>query len=428
MRNPIVQASLVAALLLLGTTFTGAQSLDEQIEALLADNCDGLGFNGSNGGEFDSALTAICGIPQTAAASSSGGGAASAQASTLAFQNGIVQERLERARGTRTASNGRLPSFGVATTAIGASLDSGGSGSGSGYAASRKYDFFFSAGYGSLDRDPTRFEDGYDSTVQIGTAGIDYIFSNKLIGGVLLSYREQDGDFLGGGSLKTTAFEPLLFVSYLPTDRTFVQLLLGYGDEKSDVNRNVSINLVQPTENDDRLITGAAVSDVDSSVFSASLQAGYDRSRGRFTYGPRVGINSRQTDLDAYVERGTSGLELRIADRTVDSLQATVGFYGSAAYSGKSGVFVPQFTVEYVRETEDDPSRVDAQFAQDLRGATATNFSYLTNAPDSDFINVDLGVAAVLPNGIQPYVSLRTLVGSDNFDSLVGTIGVRFGG
>lgn len=419
---------LAGACSLLASGGPFAQSLDEEIERLLADNCSALGTDGSNG-QFGSALAAICGIPQTGTASSAGGGAASPQASALSFQNSIVQERLERARGKSgdTASH-RGAGHGSANARLSASFDSSNSAGSGSSISTRRFDFFVAAGYGTLDRDATSFEDGYDSTMQSASVGVDYLFSDTLAGGLLLGYRKQDGDFIRGGDLETTAFEPLLFLSYLPSDRSFVQFLLGYGDESTDVNRNVAIDLVEPNNNNTREIRGFAASDSDASVLSAALTYGYDRNSGKFTYGPRIGLNYRETDLDGYSELGTSGVELIVRDRTVESQQATIGFYGSAAYSRKSGIIVPQFTVEYVKEFEDDASLVAAQFAQDLRGANATVFNYLTNAPDSDFVNVDLGVSAVLASGLQPYVSIRTLVGSDNFDSVVGTIGVRFGG
>jgi outer membrane autotransporter protein len=136
-------------------------------------------------------------------------------------------------------------------------------------------------------------------------------------------------------------------------------------------------------------------------------------------------VNYGQTKIDPYSETGGTGLELTIDGRTVKSLQGAVGFYGSWAISTKNGIVLPQFNVGYVHEFEDDASIVTAQFAEDLR-PTPTRFTYGTSVPDSDFFNVDVGVAAAFARGIQMFVNLRFMAGNDNFDSAAGTIGIRF--
>jgi outer membrane autotransporter protein len=157
-----------------------------------------------------------------------------------------------------------------------------------------------------------------------------------------------------------------------------------------------------------------------------SAHFGFDQPAGRFTYGPRVGINYGQTKIDPYSETGGTGLELRIEGRTVKSFQALVGFYGGWAISTKNGIVLPQFTVGYVHEFEDDASIVTAQFAEDLRGPGATTFIYGTSVPDADFFNADAGVSVVFPRGIQFFVNLRAMIGNSNFDNAGGTVGIRF--
>jgi outer membrane autotransporter protein len=137
-------------------------------------------------------------------------------------------------------------------------------------------------------------------------------------------------------------------------------------------------------------------------------------------------VNYARTKIDPYTETGGTGLELRLDGRTVESFQAVVAFYGSAAISTKHGVVVPQLNLRYIHEFEDDPTIVNAQFAEDLHGPTAVTFGYRTNTPDADFFNVEAGVAVMFARGIQFFVNLRTMFGNDNFDSSAGTIGMRF--
>ena len=409
-----------------------AQSLDDRVVELLSNNCALLGFGTSGGAGFGPNLTSLCEIPETGGAGSAGGGSASPQGSAVSFRTGLLDERLERAKQNRDGDTGgstttaamlRRDTSNTQYFSMGDSADSASDGS---TGRSRRFDLFASAGYGSLDRKETALETAYDSSLVVAAVGVDYRFSSKVVGGLLVGYRKQDADFAGGGNASIQAVEPILYVSVLPSQRTFLQFVVGAGSEDSDIDRNVAVDIVGINGGFDRQATGIAASSVDSTIYSGRALFGFDASSGRFTYGPRVAVNVKQLNLDSYVESGTTGVELRVEDRTVDSLQAVLGFYGSAAYSIKSGVLVPQVNLEYVKEFEDDPNQVRARFVEDLRDTAAVDFDYLTNALDTEFFNLDLGLAAVLRNGIQPYVNFRVVIGSDLFDSVVGTAGIRF--
>ena len=405
-----------------------AQSLDDEIVRLLDNNCTVLAADSGtpNPDDFGPNLRAICAIPATSNGASSGGGGASVQGSVISIQNSALLMRLERARsvgrdeeeGDETArllrSEGNLLNLMAAEGAEGFDQVDG-----------RRIDFFASGSYGSLNRDLTPFEDGYDSSVIQATVGADYRVTNRLVAGVLASYRSQDGDFDGMGDFDMTAFEPVVFVSYLPTDRTFLQVVAGWSGQDFDTNRGVEFTIDRDGGGGTTELSGIASSGTDASQLNLGAQFGYDYSIRHFTFGPRIGANYSDTDIDGFVETGGTGLELIVADRSVDSFQGVLGFYGTGAYSRKSGVLLPYVNVEYVHEFEDSPSILTAQFVEDLRGAGATSFNYQTNVPSSDFFNLDVGLTAGFARGIWPYVSIRKMIGNDHFDSLVATIGVR---
>ncbi len=399
-------------------------TLDGQMESLLSSQCSGLGFDPFDPSfPFGPNLTNICEFPPTgAAANSTGGGAASSQASTLSIQKNLVQQRLERAKSMK---RGGEPSPSLSGRSQGRSADARSEGS---VAPSRRFDIFVSGTYESVDRNVTAFEAGYESSILGGAVGADYQFSDVVVAGLVAGYRKHEGDFGGGGDFTMTAFEPSVFVSVLPSQKTFLQFVAGYGGQNSDVNRAVHFDVDEGGT--PRNFDGTVASAADATAYTGGAQFGYDHPAGRFTFGPRIGVNYGRTTVDSYSETagtGTgAGLALRIDERTVESLQGVAGFFGSAAFSTGSGVVVPQLNVEYVHEFEDETSLVTAQFAEDLRGPGATPFAFLTNIPDSDFFNVEAGVAVVFARGIQLFVNLRTMIGNDNFDSSGGTIGLRF--
>ncbi|MGD8376094.1 MAG: autotransporter outer membrane beta-barrel domain-containing protein [Acidobacteriota bacterium] len=440
-RRPGLAALAVALLLGVGVSHPAlAQSLNDQYVRLLSNNCEGLlGPNGTPGRvEFGPNLFNICTIPATGSGSAAGGGSASVRSSVNSVQNTVLQRRLDRARGNQPpggggGGGGTAPSpwatwepgaeVSLVTSTPTWEADGGG---GHGDLLSRRWDVFASLGYESLDRTVTDFEDGYSSGIGGITVGFDYRFADWVVAGLLLTYSNQDGDFDGGGDFDITSLIPTLYASFLPSDRSFVQVVLGRSSQSSDVQRNVQLVLQSADPSGFRIASGMPSSSVDGTVDLAGAQGGYDFSSGRFTYGPRAAVNYSKTDVDAYVEDGSSGLELQVTNQSVKSVQGVLGFFGSWALSSKRGVFLPQLNVEYVREFEDVPDVLNAQFVEDLRGPDATVFPYQTNTPDSDFFNVEVGFSAVLANGIQPYVTLRGMFGNDLFDSYAINAGVRF--
>jgi len=412
-----------------------AQVLDDEIARLLSLNCDGLGFF-SNPNDFGRELTTICANAQnTGNGSSSGGGAAAAQSSVNSVQNSVLQRRLERARAGRPES-GEGGSAAAARDSIGVAswndwsvlaMDSGsaGEGGGSGDFRSRRFDLFFSLGYEGLDRNVTVFEDGYSSTIGGATLGFDYRFVDWFVAGLIITYSRQEADFDGGGEFENSAFLPTLFATFLPSDRSYLNVSIGRNFQDFDVQRAASFVITPQAGPPGPTVTGTPISSTDPEVDLASLQFGYDFFAGSFTFGPRLAGYYSRTTIDPYSETSGNGLELRIGEQSVKSMQGTVGFFGAWAIGTERGVFLPQLNVEYVWEFEDEPVIIAAQFAQDNK-TQPTTFTYQTNTPDSDFVNIDLGFSAVLANGISPYVTLRGMLGNDLFDSYAVYAGVRF--
>ena len=405
-----------------------AQSLDSQVKFYLENQCFNLRFpNGALAfglAPFVGPLVAICGAPQ-GTASTSGGGGASSQGSTLSIQNSLVQQRLERARRKKSGDKGASAvaslysgRSGSAYRERSAATDSSGSPS-----SPRRFDIFASGGYENVDRKVTAFEDGYESSVLSGAVGADYQFNDLVVAGLVLGYRQHKGDFNGGGDFDMKSFEPSIYVSVLPSQRTFLQFVAGYGGQNSDVNRHTHFDVASDPV---FVVDGLAASSADAKAYNGSAQFGFDQPEGRFTFGPRIGVYYSRTTIDPYTETGATGLELRVAERTVKSVEGVIGFYGSAAWSTKSAVVIPQLTVNYIHEFEDKASIASAQFAGDDRGIDAVNFNYQTTVPDADFMNVEGGVVTVFPKGIQLFVNLHTMIGNANFNTFGGTIGLRF--
>ena len=419
---------------------------------LLGDNCTGLGPSGGarDDPQFGDQLNALCRFPTTQPlAISAGGGAASVQGSAASILNRLLLQRMyetdeeegqEHARSSSMKFNpfGSLLSGFGRTSSVSSPLyatSTAGGGSAATFTSGSQSRWhglgFFSSGLvESLNRDVTTFQDGYKSNILGITAGADYRFSKKLLAGLALSYSNADGDFRSGGNFSTNSYGGTLFAAYLPTDRTFMQVTGGYTRNKYLVARTASARVADDTRlptpdpviND---VSGIASSNSHGNVFNLGLMTGYDHPISRFTIGPRVGVNYSNTKIGDYGETGGTGVELKYDDQWINSLQSVLGVQGSAAFSTGLGVLVPQLNADYIHEFSNSQRFINVQFAQDFRGANATKFRFQNDVPVRNYFNLGTGLMMVLPNGWQPYVNFRAMVGNEQFNNYAGMFGLR---
>ena len=424
-----------------------AQVLNQQVNDLLANNCGGLQPGIPGGGPnagFGGNLNALCRFPNTFGANSNGGGAASVQGSAASVLNRVLLQRLDQtdeeegqthARSSSLMLNpfgsllsgfARNPSVSsplyASTTADGGSAASFTAGSQSRW---NGVGFFASGLVESLNRDITTFQDGYKSNILGITAGADYRFSKKLVAGLALSYSNTDGDFRSGGNFSTNSYGGLLYASYLPTDKTFVQVTGGYTKNNYMVSRLASADTATGGLGGGNTTQGLASSNSNGNVFNLGLMTGYDHPIGRFTVGPRAGVNYSNTKIGDYGETGSTGVELKYDNQWINSVQSVLGIQGSAAFSTGLGVLVPQFNADYIHEFANSQRFINVQFAEDNRGAAATKFRFQNDIPVRNYFNLGTGLLMVLPNGWQPFVNFRAMVGNEQFNNYAGTFGLR---
>lgn len=427
-----------------------AQVLNQQVNQLLANNCTNLlGAPATNLGSLGPNLAALCQFPTTNGASSSGGGAASVQGSTASILNRVLLQRLddtdqEEGQEHRRTSSLMLNPMSLLTAGLGDNLSvsspfyaasTAGGNSGATFSTGSRsrwngVGFFASGLVESLNRDTTTFQDGYKSNIFGITAGADYRFNKKLVAGLALSYSNTDGDFRSGGNFSTNSYGGLLFASYVPTDKTFIQVTGGYTHNSYLVARAASASVTtsnpffrsqQGGVND---ISGIASSRSNGNVFNLGLLTGYDHPIGRFTVGPRAGLSYSNTKIGGYSEAGNTGIELKYDDQSINSVQSVLGIQGSAAFSTAMGVLIPQFNADYIHEFANSQRFIGVQFAEDLR-ATPTRFTFQNDVPVRNYFNLGTGLVMVLPNGWQPFVNFRAMVGNEQFNNYAGTFGLR---
>lgn len=407
-----------------------AQTLNEQNRALLGNNCAGL-----TGGPYGANLNVICTAGGGAATGAGGGGAASVQAATASILNRTILQRLDETRhevpsfGGRRASSMMANPFGAVMPGLfgGMSMaspsQSAGGASGSMFGLSSErwkgLGLFASGLVEALNRDDTTFQEGFRSSILGFTVGGDYRFSRQVTIGMAFTYSNTSGDFRQGGNFSNNGYDGTFFGQYLPTDRTFVQFTGGYGRNSHLVDRRNTLTLATGP-----LVSGFSSSNSNSDVFKLSMLTGYDHPVGMFSVGPRLGINYSYTHVHDYDEAGTTGMELKFDDQYVNSVQSLVGLQAQAAISTDLGVLVPQVNADYIHEFANSQRYLNVQYVEDF-SPTPTKFRFQNDVPVRDYFNLGAGLTMVLPNGWQPFVNFRAMVGNSQFENYAGTFGLR---
>ncbi len=426
-----------------------AQTLTQQVNQLLVSNCTNLlgASQVGNPAGLGPNLEFLCRLPggpnagTNISANSTGGGAASLQGSAASILNRFLIQRMdetdEESQTHERSSSMRLNPFGSLLSGFGlipsvsspfhASI-SGESSSNAVFSTSSHsrwngLGFFASGLVESLNRDITTFQDGYKSMIFGFTGGADYRVSKRVVTGLVFNYSNTDGDFRSGGNFSTNSYGGLLFASYLPTDRMFVQVTSGYTRNNYLVARNASATIIN-TNGNNKTTSGLASSNSNGNVFSLGLLTGYDYPIGRFTIGPRAGITYSNTKIGDYGETGSTGVELKYADQWINSLQSVVGIQSSAAFSTRLGILVPQFNADYIHEFANSQRLITVQFAEDFR-PNPTKFQFKNDVPVRNYFNLGTGLVIVLPNGWQSFMNFRAMVGNEQFNNYAGTFGLR---
>ena len=402
----VVAGAALAALVLAGpVSGARAQTFNDAIQGALQNQCSGLGgFGGSYQGTLNTICTNVPGVVGT----SSGASIASQALGQQGADQRRIQLRLEEQRQAGRES-------GVLAASADPSFQLG------------KLGLFVTAEGDWVKKDVTRFEPGFSSDAGGVIVGADYRVLPWLTAGLALSYLGTNGNFTSNtGHFSIDAFGVTLYGSAAPLPNLFVDGTVGYTLRDYDTVRRASYVATGNSTAVDGFVQG----DTTGNEFRTSVQVGYDFPLGALTVGPRVGVNYSTNDINSYAEHNSSpknidtGLQLAYDSQHRESLTTTVGAFASYAISTSIGVFVPQFTGDWVHEFYDNQRVIYFRFREDL-GQTKLRFQ--TDSPDRNYANLSTGVVLVLPKNMQVFLSFRALVGYTDRQAYTANGGLRVG-
>lgn len=396
-----------------------AQTLDEQYLFYLLDRCANLNFDKDASlnvlpGQAGSRLAAFCSGPPLVGGgggtTASGGG--TAIGSDAGGSEQALRRRQQAARDADSASTAGDPSdvtlFNTATVSV-----------------------FLNVDYQWEKQTATRFEAGRRWHQTGTTLGIDRRLGTQGLAGLALNYGRKSGNFSDvGGDFSADRYGAVLYGSWFPNDRTFVDVNVGLARQDTDTQRIVFLrrevfgNPLFPPN----IVLDPPPSAVDSEAKAlesqVQLRGGYDWNLGRATFGLRAAALAKHASFDDYTEHGDTPMTLVFEDRSETSVRSSLGIDLRAAFTAQRTVLQPQFSADWLHEFRDDQHLITAHFAEDLRPNPA-RLRFRNDPPDRDFALVRVSLASIFTSGVSAFVALEGLLGHATLDHYVATLGVR---
>lgn len=289
-------------------------------------------------------------------------------------------------------------------------------------------------------KDDTELEPGFDLDRYALTTGIDWRFTSSFVGGIALGYDESETKINGGSTLDADALSGILYGTYyngIGGRNTFYvdgAASIGGGGVESKRRINYSISdFLDPSQIN--TVNQIALGRPDHDGYSLDLTLGYEIFSGSnsFDFTGRGGI--AEVNIDSYAEQMSDpgglgfGLGLNIDKQEIESNIGALGVGWSYASSKSWGVIVPQVRVEWEHEFANDARLIGARFLNEgtvVEGSDASKFFVLTNEPDRDYYNIDLGISAVFSGGNQFFFLYEGVFGRTDIELHSFTAGFRW--
>jgi outer membrane autotransporter protein len=246
--------------------------------------------------------------------------------------------------------------------------------------------------------------------------GVDYQFSEALMGGLSINWINTNTNYAGqAGGSERNSYGASLYAGY-SVDSLHIDGLFNYSFSDYDMTRGAS-NIVGPPAIPATTVRG--VTNSDEIFLSAGVV--YDLELAGWTLGPAARVDLVKVWMDGYSETGGgAGQNAQYNAFDVTSFTTDLGGEASYAITTSAGVITPTVRAYWVHEYQND--------AQVLTGTLIGGGAFFTQLalPDRNYYRVGAGATMELQNGVEIYVDYEALVGFNNFSSNQFAVGGRF--
>lgn len=257
--------------------------------------------------------------------------------------------------------------------------------------------------FGEKDRNTS--SPAFDADQWAMVAGLDYRFSDKLVGGLALAYGQSSIEFdpRDEGALDTDTWAISLYGSTYAAKNFYFDAIVNIANADYGADRNITY--VDGTG----LVNVDAHGDTDGMTYSAGLSGGYDFLIGGLTLSPTLGLFYIDATIDGFSEAGAGGLNLIYDEQTFQSFTGNVGFRATYAWNLSWGVLLPHVRIDYVREFKNDADVFGVRFAADPNATSTPPILVQTDNPDESYWRLATGFSAQFIHGISAYIEYQRL-------------------
>jgi uncharacterized protein YhjY with autotransporter beta-barrel domain len=285
---------------------------------------------------------------------------------------------------------------------------------------------FFGFSTRDLDRDADAQEAGFDGAALSAILGIDRRFGDRHVLGIALNHQRERADYAGGAGRSSTRHLGLIatygggFGEHWTLD-AYAGALRGSLDVVRRVQYSLVLNAGTPAQST-ASVQALAEAATDTRRDVAGIGLGYLLDAGPVSWQFGGGYDIARSRFDAYVERGAAGLELAVGKRSLSSQLGRVGVRATRTASTAFGVLQPYVGIEAFHEFANDARTLQVAFAGD---AARTPIRFGSAAPDRDWMEASVGVAATLVGGSSAFVEYRQRFAHAFLDERALSFGLR---
>lgn len=265
---------------------------------------------------------------------------------------------------------------------------------------------------GKRDKD-THDESEFHSNMLI--AGIDYKISKNAVLGAAITHSDVDAGTDETANTDFRRYSLSLFASLYSLDTFYLDMMLTYGTSNYDLDRRI-------VRDDGGADVGRANTDGDET--SVSLGAGYNWHHRNINIRLFSFLNYIDANIEGYRE-SVNGLSSAAEINGIDlqSFIANLGLELSWNMNMGFGVLTPMISLAQERQYADDSVYVTGRF---IGGPDEGDFAYSAPHRDNDYLNAQLGLSAVLKNGVSAYMTYNTFIAREDFSSRQWSFGIRW--
>lgn len=284
---------------------------------------------------------------------------------------------------------------------------------------------------GSIDRDVTSAERGYETDSTRVQVGFDYRISDNWLWGAIVGIEQYDTvydpdqpgtNFDPGpseGDTERDGVSVSLFTSSIIGENGYVDAILSWSS--SDYTfRRVAVFQESSRTLPTREIRTTADTSGEELAFSAGM--GLDRHWEATSLQLYTRINYQNSSIDPYTESGGNGFAMNIRTDDTTEVVGTLGLKLSRSMNTSRGVLVPQLLLEYENRIDADRQVSTQSFVEDTTG---TEFRVVGDAVDKSYGRAGLSLLGGFPNGFTCFVGVDRIYGKDFIDELRITGGLR---